>query len=142
MTYTAGDERMLRRISFKLATHTLLTILGLVLLFHLLVLAGVIPYDIVWGGRLQNSAQMRGLELISLAANLTIMLVIGIKAGYVHSRLPPRVVNLLLWAFAVLFALNTVGNLVAEQTLETLLFTPATFLSAILCARIAMERSN
>lgn len=130
----------MKKIPFALAVKTMLLLLSAVLVFHALILAQVIPFNIVWGGRLQSAEQMQGFELISISINLLIMLVISIKAGYVRSRLPGKVINLMLWAFVLMFALNTVGNLVAENTLETLVFTPLTLISAILCLRIALEK--
>lgn len=131
---------MMTKIPYTLAIKTMLVLSGLVLIFHGLVLASVIPYDIVWGGQLQNDQQMQGLELVSIAVNLTIILVIAIKAGYVRSHLPPRAIDFLIWVFAILFAINSIGNLLAQNTLETLLFTPLTVISAILCVRIAIEK--
>jgi hypothetical protein len=45
---------MKRRISEKFATNALLIMFSLVMVFHVLVLLGIIPFDIVWGGRLKS----------------------------------------------------------------------------------------
>ncbi|MBK9359111.1 MAG: hypothetical protein IPN08_17335 [Bacteroidales bacterium] len=131
---------MINRIPFNIAIRTMLVLLSLVALFHLLVLSGVIPYTITWGGKLRSLTQMRLMEFISLLVNALLMVVISMKAGYMNPFLRPRTITLILWFFVVLFALNTVGNLFAESMFEKLVFTPLTLVSAILCRRIVLER--
>ena len=131
---------MINRIPFNFAIRTMLVLLSLIALFHLLVLSGVIPYTITWGGKLRSLTQMRLMEFISLLVNTLLMVVISMKAGYMNPFLRPRTITLILWFFVVLFALNTVGNLFAESMFEKLVFTPLTLVSAILCRRIVLER--
>ena len=45
-------------ITIDLAGNLLLVIFGALMLFHLLVILGAIPYNIVWGGRIKNKSQM------------------------------------------------------------------------------------
>lgn len=130
---------MINRLPFRSSVNTMLVLLTLLALFHLLVLAGVIPYTITWGGKLRSLTQMRVMELVSLLVNTFLMVVISMKAGYLNSFIRPRAITLILWFFVVLFALNTVGNLFAESMFEKLVFTPLTLVSAILCRRIALE---
>ena len=130
----------IKKIDIKLAAGIVMALLSVSVVFHLLVLSGVIPYNIVWGGRLESAAQMYVLETVSLAVILAVILVVAIKGGYIKPFLPPKVVTILLWLLTALFALNTVGNLFAESTVETMLFTPITLISAVLLFRMAIER--
>lgn len=130
---------MLKIISFKLAVNAMLILLALVIIFHLLILIQVIPYNIVWAGRLQNVSEMVVFELVSLLINTMLIAVISIKAGYVKSRISPTVINVLLWFMVIVFSLNTIGNLFSKTSFETLAFTPLTFISALLCYRIVRE---
>jgi hypothetical protein len=130
---------MLKLISFKLAVNAMLILLALVIVFHLLILIQVIPYNIVWAGRLQNVSEMVVFELVSLLINTMLIAVITIKAGYVKSRISPTVINVLLWFMVIVFSLNTIGNLFSKTSFETLVFTPLTFISALLCYRIVRE---
>jgi len=107
--------------------------------FHLFVLSGVVPYSIVWGGRLESTIQIYLFETISLAVTLAVIILAGIKGKFIKPYLPSKVVNFLLWVLAVLFAFNTIGNLFAESNLEMIIFTPLTFISAILFYRMAIE---
>ena len=119
---------------------TIMALFSCVIVFHLLVLSGVLPYNIVWGGRLENATQMHVFEAVSLMINLVVIVVVGIKGGYIKPFLPAKLVNFLLWVFAILLALNTLGNLFAETMLEMVLFTPLTFISTVLFYRMAIEK--
>ena len=56
-------------MKIRTAIYILLTQVALVNLFHLLTLVKIIPYDVTWGGRLQNDQLLYVFELISLALN-------------------------------------------------------------------------
>jgi len=130
---------MIRKIDIKLATMIMMGLLSFFVVFHLLILSGVVPYSIVWGGRLQNVTQMYVFEAVSLTINLVVIAVVGIKGGYIKPYLPDKLVTFLLWVFVILFALNTVGNLFAESKLEQILFAPLTLISTVLFYRMAIE---
>ncbi|MEQ8809642.1 MAG: hypothetical protein RIE59_11290 [Imperialibacter sp.] len=126
-------------MNFKFAAHAVIAMLSLVLVYHVTIITGLIPYEATWGGRLQNREQMLRFETVSIVMNLFILAVILIKADYLKLKLPPMVLKVLLWALAVLFALNTVGNLASICMLELIIFTPLTAASAVFCARMAIE---
>ena len=130
----------MRRIKIEIAANILLTLFSAVIVFHILVLFGVIPYHIVWGGRLESKSQTYLLETISIALNLFIISVICMKAGYMRVVLGGRVISVLLWVFVVLFSANTIGNIFSNSTIEAIVFTPITAVSAFLLFRIAIEK--
>ncbi len=107
--------------------------------FHLCILFQLIPFNIVWGGKLETVEQMRSFEIMSILVNLFIIFFIAVKAGYIPVKINAKVLTFIIWIFAVVFFLNTIGNLVAETSTETYIFTPMTFLFALLCIRIAIE---
>jgi len=133
---------MLNNISFKFAINGMLTLLGIALVFHLLVLFQIIPYQIVWGGRLQSVGDMQRFEIVSILVNSLIILVILLKSGYIKHSIPMKIINGLMWVIVGLFALNTVGNLFAQTSTEMIVFTPMTLISAILCFRIVTYRED
>lgn len=45
-------------ITFKTSVNIVLVLLLFVTLFHILVLLGVIPYTMVWGGQLESKKEM------------------------------------------------------------------------------------
>jgi hypothetical protein len=133
---------MFKLLSFRFAVNGLALLLSIVIVFHLLVMSGIIPYTIVWAGKLQSTREMLLFESISILLNLLLLLVVTMKGGYIAAAVPQKVLNAILWVFIVLFSLNTIGNMMAKYTLETILFTPLTFFSAILCTRIVMEKAK
>ena len=96
----------------------MLWLIAAITIFHMAILFKLIPYEITWGGRLKSDAEMYVFESISLAINFFLVFVLLIKGEYVKQILPLKMVNIVLWAFLVLFILNTIGNLVAKTNFE------------------------
>ena len=130
---------MLRKINFLFSVKAMIVLLLIALTYHIIIIAELIPFEAVWGGRLKSSEEMRQFELISIAINLFMLLVILIKGAYIKIKIPKLIVNIFLWLFAILFAFNTVGNLFSVSIWETIIFTPITLISAILCVRLAIS---
>ena len=126
-------------ISQRVAAIAVIAILGCTIMFHLLVLTGVVPYTIVWGGRLTSTEEMVTCELFSLLINGIMMTVVLISAGYIRAKINASLLRFMLWAMATLFFLNTIGNIISTNRLEAIIFTPLTFLLAFLCMRLAIE---
>ena len=131
---------MLSQIPYKKAKDLVLVILSMVSVFHLLVLTEVIPYNIVWAGKINSVSEMRVFEFFSLTINAVIILVIAIKANYLKWNVPVRFLNGFIWFIFFLFSLNTIGNLFAATNLEKFVFTPMTFILAVLSLRIVREK--
>ena len=113
--------------------NSIVIMLGLqvaVMLFHVAILVGIIPYEITWGGRLKNDNEMYVFETLSLVINLFLSSILLIKGGYIKQLIPIKAVNIILWFFLVLFALNTVGNILAKTNFEKG-FAVLTFLSCV-----------
>lgn len=131
---------MLKLISAKLAGNIMLTFLALLLLFHVLLLLGAIPQSIAWGGQLDGSSDdIVMFELVAFFVLLFFALIIAIKIGYVNLKL--NFVNIGLWVMFAYFFLNTLGNLASSVVIEKLIFTPVTFVLALLSLRLAMEKA-
>lgn len=133
---------MIQKIPFKFALYFLLTLLSTVFVFHFLVMLKIIPYTIVWAGKIENDTQMYQFESVSILINVILFSAILIKGKLLSWRINPKIIQVILYIFVVIFALNTVGNLFAKMSLETYIFTPLTFISAFLCLRIALEKSK
>lgn len=129
---------MVRKINFLLAIKTMIVLTLIALAYHIIIITELIPYDAVWGGRLKSREQMYQFEFFSIAINLFMALVILIKGAYIKIKIPKLIVTSFLWLFAILFALNTVGNLFSVSIWETIIFTPITLISAVLCLRLAL----
>ena len=127
---------MIRRIPFSIAAKVLLGLFIAATAFQVVVLVGLVPTEMVWGGRLANEQErtvgaiVSGLILLLMIAVLLIRMErIGILADVGRYG---------MWVIAGLFALNTIGNVFALDPREAWIFTPVTLLAAVLAARVAL----
>jgi membrane protein implicated in regulation of membrane protease activity len=65
-----------------------------------------------------------------------------LKAKHIKRNISNKILDAFLWLFVILFAVNTVGNLMAETLFEKLVFTPLTLLSAVLIWMIVRKDKN
>lgn len=110
------------------ATMGLLILLSLVLLLHFLILLNIIPYHIIWGGKLKSKKEMYRFEFFSVLINSLFIFVILAQASFLNINLPIKIITYALWFMTCLFLLNTFGNAVSKNKIERLLFTPITLL--------------
>ena len=127
-------------VSVRTATTIALSILAAVVLFHLLVIAGVIPKTIVWGGRITDPQQVIRMEVVSILIVLVAAAVFVFRWRSVATGDPSLVWAIAIWTLVGLFALNTVGNLFARTPFERFAMTPLTLLLALLALRLALEK--
>jgi len=113
----------------KLAIKLMLWLIGVIILLHSAILMKIIPYNITWGGRIENNIEMYVFEIMSILINLFLVVLLLLRGRYLSCFIPMKVVNILLWAFLFLFGINTLGNIFADTTFEkslsllTLIFT-------------------
>lgn len=118
-------------VSPEKALKFMLGLLVIVVLFHFSILFQIIPYTIVWAGKLNTVNEMYAFEATSIAINLFLILILVAKGNYIKHPIPEKWLNGILWFFVVVFALNTIGNLFAKTVFEKVVFTPLTLISAI-----------
>ncbi len=112
----------------------------LTMLFHVLVLVKIIPSDMVWGGRLQSESEMYTFELVSLALNMFFLSVILVKSKILKFKIPDKIITVILWLMFALFLINTAGNLLSNNQLEKIIFTPITILLSIFSFILARDK--
>jgi len=104
-------------------------LLIIIILFHFCIIIKIVPFNIAWGGRLKNATQMYIFEAISIILNGLLLTVLFLKINYLKYKISEKVLDGILWFFMILFALNTIGNIVANTYFEkffaifTLIFT-------------------
>jgi hypothetical protein len=125
-------------INISFAGKALLLILGLLFIFHLLVLFGVIPYDIVWAGKITNRKQLFIMEVLSLLILVMAAMIVSLKMGYLNILQNSAIANIGMWVLFALFALNTIGNLTAKAPIEKYGFGLLTAVMALLSLRLAI----
>lgn len=126
-------------ISSKTAAYTTIGIMGLTIILHTLILTGVIPYDITWGGRLKTHADMIRFETVSVLINITVILIVAAHMRWLPFRIDRRTTRIAMWLMVVMFSINTLGNIFA-QTLMEKSFGILTLLLAICCIRLATDK--
>lgn len=122
----------MKGISKMAAIKIMVSFLIVVVLFHFFIMLQIVPYNIVWGGRLKSVEEMYAFETVSIFINILLVGLLLWKGKLIRKGTSNKVLNAILWILLVLFALNTVGNLLAETILEKLVFTPLTLLFSIL----------
>lgn len=116
----------------------MILLLFFALVFHVLVVLQVIPFTIVWGGRLKTLREMYRFEAGSITVNLLLILLLLSCAGYIACPFSAGGVRIIYWCIAGLFLLNTIGNLFSKSKMEKLIFTPVTFLIAACAVTAAL----
>ena len=117
------------------AIKLLISLLSLVIIFHILVLLQIIPFNIAWGGRLETMQEIYVFESVSIAINLFLLWIVWLRAKNVKSK----TVNIILWVFFGIFSLNTIGNLFAQTTFEKY-FSILTLIFALLILKILIKK--
>lgn len=120
----------------------LLFLLMLAAGIHVLALSGVIPYENLWGGRLTSRREMLGFETVALILNLIFMAVIFVTIQCIRQGKNNRFIQICLAAMSLLFLLNTLGNITAQNAFEKYAMTPVTLLMAVGCGILALGKSN
>lgn len=129
-------------MSKKVALIIMFFVLGTVLIFHFLIFTEFIPYDIVWAGKLNSVEEMRSFETFSILVNVIMLIVLFIKYRQIGSEKRNKVIDILIWIFVAFFALNTLGNLFAQNIIELILGTLITLTSSILCFIIVKKQKS
>lgn len=119
----------------KVYTKILIWITSLVTVFHILILSGIIPYEITWGGNLKTAKEMYVFESSSILINAFFVYVLLQKENFIKVVFSHRAISIILWVFFALFVLNTIGNLLARTAFEKA-FTLVTLLNAFLLWKI------
>ena len=102
----------------KTAIKTMLWLLIAIIMFHMSIILKITPYEITWGGRLENDSEMYVFETISIVINIILFYVLLIRGKYLNSFIPLKIINIILWIFLIIFGLNTIGNVFAETNFE------------------------
>jgi hypothetical protein len=80
-------------ISAKLAGNILLSVMGLLIILHVLILMKIVPSELVWGGRIKDESALILSEILALAVTLLFATTIAIKIAMIKVIKFKRVVN-------------------------------------------------
>jgi hypothetical protein len=96
--------------------------------------------DFLWGGRIQSKEQFILFEGISLTVQTICLLLTLIRAEYLRLERLANIAHIGMWVLFAIFALNTVGNILAKTTFEKS-FTVITIILALFSLRLALEKN-
>ena len=113
------------------------TLLTMLLTYHLVIIAELIPFDKVWAGQLQSREEMLVFEAFSIFMVVGILAVFFVKYRQLLKGIYNRGTNKFIWVIAAFFALNSLGNLFAESKVELVFGTSLTLTVSILCFVVA-----
>lgn len=128
-------------ISYRFAIDALIYGFSFAVVFHILVILQLIPYHIVWAGKLKNIEEMYQMEGVSLLLNSLMLWICYRKKNTPpeHNN-QPRLYTWYFTAISILFFLNTIGNVFFPSTLfERVVFSPLTLALSAFSFRVAIE---
>ena len=131
---------MKKLISVKLAGNISIVLMVLLIIFHILIMIGIVPYDIVWGGQIKDDVSLMKFEIFGIATSFLFLVIVLVKVDYLKFTKFRKIIKIAVWIMFVFFLLNTVGNLASGVTLEKLIFTPVTIILSVLIFRLAIEK--
>ena len=120
------------------AQYGIIIILSIILVFHFCILFKIIPYNIVWGGRLKSDKEMYRFETVSVLINVFFLFASIVHSNFIRFDYPLMIMKIILWIMTILFAINTLGNIFSKNKLEQRLFTPITILLTIFSLILAL----
>lgn len=132
--------KFIDKFSLPFVAKLILILLSINMVFQVLVIAGVIPFDMVWGGRLESREEMLRVLPAGLGVMVFVGIVVALKAAYIRNGISEKILNAFLWLFGLLFILNTLGNIVSTSSLEALIFTPVSLVMAIFIFILSTKR--
>ena len=127
-------------ISARMAGNILLISLGILTIFHILVLLNVVSPDIVWGGQAGNTeVSLLTLGIVALLVTALMAVIIAAKIGYIQAGRFKVAVNIGIWIVVAYLLLNMLGNLASGVSAESFIFAPITLILALFALRLAIK---
>ena len=127
------------RLKLSSAIKLYFALMIVALAYHALITAQIVDYKNAWGGRLENTDQMIRFELVSITIQIVFAAIIYVKISANPTGTPYKIARGFVFLIALIFLVNTAGNIVAIQLFERIVFTPLTLLASIASYRIAIE---
>lgn len=103
------------------------SLFGVVMIFQLLLAAGILPITMAWGGR--NAEMTPTLRLSSLIAIILLCYftyVIARRSGILGTAPPSMLMRILSWLVTAYMVFNTVMNFLSPSPAEKWVFGPIT----------------
>lgn len=126
-------------ISVKQIKTIIFITLGIFLLTHILVIAGIVPHTIFWTEEIEIESILP-LELIAIVFLFSFSLIILIKLKYLKDKQPNKMINIGLWFIVLYFLIGSFSNFSSEIKLENLLLGILSLVMAFTTFRLSLEK--
>ena len=127
-------DRLICKLPLRVACLSLIILPSLLLVFHALIIADVLPRNIVWGGRLTDQ-NLLPLEALAVALNLLLMTTGAVAGQFIRSKSAALLVDWTKWFLFYFVVFNSIAGPFSATTFEVWL-TPITVLYALCLYRI------
>ena len=127
-------------ISPKLSVNTAILVLGLLALFHILILLGVLPNSFVWGAKTTDAAEIAKLETVALIMSLIFLSFFLIKKYLMNKGNSQKTINIFMWIMFIWFTFNIIGNILSSSTIEKVIFIPVSIILSLVSWRLALQK--
>lgn len=127
-------------ISAKTAGTSILILLAGLLLLHIFILAGIVSFELVWGGNISDKNEMISLEIFALLTTFLFGVITLLKLKNITKGKQSRIINMGVWIMFAYFTVNIIGNFLARSNEERLIFIPVSIILAILSFSLAITR--
>lgn len=137
---------MKKLIPYKIAANTCITIFALLVIMHIGIILGIVffdfaPYEYIWGGQTESAKELLSFEIISVVSASLFLIIALIASSIIKISKLRFAAQILMWLIAAMFALNTLGNILAKSMFEKF-FTVITVLLTIMSIRMGLGDSK
>ena len=132
---------MKNKLNANVAGKILLSAFGLLLVLHVLIIARVVPGNIMWGGRINaDQSNLTQLEIVALALTVFFTGLVVVKIKLIKTGKPNKLIAIGMWVVFAYLVVNTLANFASGVSAEILFFGPLTVVMALCALRLAVEK--
>lgn len=138
-------DKFLTFIPEKAALRISLAIMLSLSLFHLLILAGELPFTLFWENTKSMSGQMITYETALVAADLILVLILCARSGilrFLPFELPGWIIRNTLNISCMLFAFNTLTDFYTADSQRDVIFASVSLLMAYLTGSVIYQTNT
>ncbi len=118
------------------------SLFGIVMVFQLLLAAGVLPVTMAWGGRqTELTLGLRLSSLISIILLCYFAYMIARRSGILGKTPSSKLINFLSWAVSLYLVFNTVMNFLSSSQAEKWIFGPITLALVVITVLINLNKN-
>ncbi|MDH5655803.1 MAG: hypothetical protein OEZ34_07845 [Spirochaetia bacterium] len=129
-------------ISVKLAGNILIGASAVIAVLQILVIFGVIPFDMLWGGNFTEEEEDPTLQfqLIVLFVTFLFGAALAVKVGYIKTQKFDEWINLFFWIMFIYFIINGMANLASGITFIKMILAFIALILAFFTYRLVIEK--